>query len=151
VTATMPVLEAATALALLLLGVSAPASDRVGRLSFLGGGFFPPPKFGRPLPAVPLFRPTVFFCCAPSSTARFSQPSVLGVASWGSGGEATEPGVVLRPRTVSYCDPDHNSSPRLQLYQGHAAPYHPEIYIPRGARDGRDLRAHRHPHCAARG
>jgi hypothetical protein len=42
--------------------------------------------------------------------------------------------------------------PRACSYiRGHAASYHPEVYIPRVARDGRDLRAHRHPRCAARG
>ncbi len=39
-----------------------PASASVGRASFLGGFFDNPPFLGRPLPAVPAFNPTVFFC-----------------------------------------------------------------------------------------
>ena len=49
------------------------------------------------------------------------------------------------------CDPDHNYSPRYRPYIPDAASDHPEFRIRHLAWDGRNLRAHRHSRCVARG
>jgi hypothetical protein len=49
------------------------------------------------------------------------------------------------------CDLDHTPPPFLRLLTGHAAPYHPEVYIPRVTRNSRDLRARCAARCSAPG